>query len=74
MREGEGERDALVSAHPPRSVSSSEFSQAAQTGRSSLVGGGLEEEEEDGVKGDGRGRRVESRGQRFVMEVQDFRG
>ncbi len=31
-------------------------------------------EEGEGVKGDERGGRMKSRGQRFVTEVQNFRG
>lgn len=72
-REGaESERNRLPSSLPtPRSVSSSEFSEARRQDRGG--GGGSEEEEEEGVKGDERGRRMKSRGQRFVTEVQNFR-
>ena len=55
----------------PRSVSSSEFSEAHRQDRG---GGGGSVEEEEGVKGDERGRRMKSRGQRFVTEVLNFRG
>lgn len=53
----------------PRSVSSSEFSEAHRAEPSRQAG-----EEEEGMKGDERGRRMKSRGQRCVMEVQSFRG
>lgn len=68
--EEESERNRLPSSLPtPRSVSSSEFSEARRQDRRG--GGGSEEE---AVKGDERGRRMKSRGQRFVTEVQNFRG
>lgn len=53
-------------------MSSSEFSEAHRQDRGG--GGGSVEEEEEGVKGDERGRRMKSRGQRFVTEVLNFRG
>lgn len=46
---------------------------SAKRRRQDRAGGGGSEEE-DSVKGDERGRRMKSRGQRFVMEVQNFRG
>lgn len=68
--EEESKRNTLPSSLPtPRSVSSSEFSEARRQDRGG--GGGSEGE---GVKGDERGRRMKSRGQRFVTEVQNFRG
>ena len=75
--EEESSRNRLPSSLPtPRSVSSSEFSEAHRQDRGG--GGGSveeeEEEEEEGVKGDERGRRMKSRGQRFVTEVLNFRG
>lgn len=73
MRRGEEEskRNTLPSSLPtPRSVSSSEFSEARRQDRGG--GGGSEEEEEEGVRGDERGKRMKSRGQLFV--VQNFRG
>lgn len=73
MRRGEEEskRNTLPSSLPtPRSVSSSEFSEARRQDR----GGGGGSEEEEGVRGDERGRRMKSRGQLFVTEVQNFRG
>ncbi|TKS66879.1 hypothetical protein D9C73_001798 [Collichthys lucidus] len=73
--EEESERNRLSSSLPtPRSVSSSEFSEARRQDRGGGGGSEEEEEEEEGVKGDERGRRMESRGQRFVTEVQNFRG
>lgn len=54
----------------PRSVSSSEFSEARRQDR----GGRGGSEEKEGAKGDERGRRMKSRGQHFVTEVQNFRG
>lgn len=70
-REGEeNERNRLPSSLPtPHSVSSSEFSGARRQDR----GGGGGSKEEEGVKGDERGGRMKSRGQRFVTEVQNFR-
>lgn len=73
MRRGEEEskRNTLPSSLPtPRSVSSSEFSEARRQDR----GGGGGSEEEEGVRGDERGKRMKSRGQLFVAEVQNFRG
>ena len=46
---------------------------SAKRRRQDRAGGGGSEEE-DGAKGDERGRRMKSRGQRFVTEVQNFRG
>lgn len=76
MRRGEEEskRNTLPSSLPtPRSVSSSEFSEARRQDRGG-GGGSEEEEEEEGVRGDERGKRMKSRGQLFVAEVQNFRG
>lgn len=68
--EEESERNRLPWFLPtPRSVSSSEFSEARRQDRGDK--GGLEEE---GGRGDERGSRMKSRGQRFVTEVQNFRG
>lgn len=72
-REGEeSRRNKLPSSLPtPRSVSSSEFSEACRQDR-----GGREglEEGVEGVKEDERGRRMKSREQHCVTEVQNFRG
>lgn len=69
--EEESKRNTLPLSLPmPRSVSSSEFSEARRQDR----GGRGGSEEEEGVKGDERGRRMKSRGQRFVTDVQNFGG